>query len=661
MDERGRSRSCPILPAAAATAVSRTATAWLVWVLSTASHRASAFTAYDCSAATATYTSLDLTASAECPDAQAAYEGPFRPQVQLLQRNLQMPLAALQCRLTVTRQVTYCQPWSHHQFGAKVVSWLQPVDLTPTYCRRAFREGKLRFDGILHPFNPGAQRTISYWSHGHRSDSGYCSGAVFHRHGKKYVSSYEETTITIQIGSLSGSHQPSAGTVSFPGVARGFYEAGSLRANQQGTIVWTVQPLPCEEAVSELYTGTCELHAPTVNRVDPNSRQFYSDRGYHNSVVLVKDGKRHIGLKLRGRIRVCGKSCYATHLDDLALCVVAEQPLTEFVLLYRRIRQHGDNWARTDMSYLHLQIFIETYQNFRDLLHHLCRLKRQLLNDRLRLLAGGDVHALLGQYGPGHVAYVVGTVAYIVRGREASVTTRSHPKCTLHVPVWTEDGQPAYFDPLTLVLRDFSPTLPCSEHFPVAWKVDGHWLCLYPNEQPSSCRHPPRALNTTVTSPNYVLTEPVIPLVLREAFAANSSDRRRQQPAHSNPVDEQLQAHRLLLRVYDSLLPLALRDAETSVSLPAGPGGPGSTLTEAQLRWLEDSFASTTFVGAGYDESVCLILGLIGLALGSYLLRVALRCASLHGLRRRPRPRERLVCLSASSHALYRDHVIAIA
>lgn len=59
------------------------------------------------------------------------------------------------------------------------------------------------------------------------------------------------------------------------------------------------------------------------------------------------------------------------------------------------------------------------------------------------------------------------------------VTVRNVQNCTTSIPIWLRK-QPLFLDPVTHVIKEFSPIIPCSSTAPQMFLLQDRWYCSYP-------------------------------------------------------------------------------------------------------------------------------------------------------------------------------------
>ena len=153
------------------------------------------------------------------------------------------------------------------------------------------------------------------------------------------------------------------------------------------------------------------------------------------------------------------------------------------------------SWARADLYFF--QGHMARERAIANLTRGLCEVERKTIFNKLQAISSGNAQALLDVYGPGHSMVLAGSsAAYITKCVKKEVFLTKYHNCTMEVPVRfktppSDVSQPKvlFLDPTSRILKKYPVVVPCSEIYPVRWKLEGQWLCASP--EPRLCSTDP--------------------------------------------------------------------------------------------------------------------------------------------------------------------------
>ena len=444
-----------------------------------------AMSAYNCQDQNATHIMVDLLEPQPCPDPELDYERP-RPQlVQILQTDTAMPVSATQCIASISKKVTRCG-FDSLTYGSKWTVWDLAYEVTPSECRKAVKAGELKIDGHKFPVTLNRKVTHRFYSQGHLDNEMNCRYEGTFKSGNDYFSkSFEETKIDITLRVIRGTANTATQEVIFVNGIRAKYPDGVARDDLEGTLVWEIKKPECRDTVSELYDGPSELH---------RRRQ----ESLLDSIILVKNNEtqQYAGLVLNQIITLCKVRCFDTQVKGLFVCPYREgdEPLPKHT--FKASFTPDQVNLQSQLGYLHTTTNLAVTERFALVQNELCMAARRTLFNKIQAISGAhNVYALLDIYGPGHMVYQAGAVAYVTKCPRVEVNRAEYSNCTHEIPVHHENAT-LFADPLTRILTDFPTIIPCSDVMPPRWKMGGDWYCSHPRVLP--CERP-RQLNLSVT------------------------------------------------------------------------------------------------------------------------------------------------------------------
>ncbi len=218
-----------------------------------------------------------------------------------------------------------------------------------------------------------------------------------------------------------------------------------------------------------------------------------------NSIIILDDkvgardrskDTRDAGLVLRYPEDVCGKRCYATQVEETALCLKRDSKKLEPITWKTGFPMEIVT-QQTRLGHAHLQTNLRMYNWFALIQHDLCKVERQVLKNALNTLArSNNRYTLNSLLGPGHRVTTVGATAYVTRCQGLQATRIEYHNCTQEIPVRLSSSNSSvkFTDPISFTLSNYATVIPCDPVAPPRWNVDGHWYCATPMVEP--CKAP---------------------------------------------------------------------------------------------------------------------------------------------------------------------------
>ena len=442
-------------------------------------------TVYDCSHDATTFQTIDLLEPQRCPDPHHDYQEPIPRPLQVLQTDTAIPTLGYQCLVTISKQVTRCG-YTSLNYGQQWPVWEKVVELTPSECRDAVENKKVKIEHKEYSIEIGTPHTFIFYSHGALDKDGNCENTDFMSGGVWFVGSYERTHLEIQLKALRAVVDLSTGIIRFPqnGIRANFKDE-VLRDALEGTIVWSGEDPPCEETVSEIFLGKAKLF-----------RRF--NRTITESIVMVESKKsgQYAGLVLRKARSVCGVHCHSTQISGVVVCLMRDMDTPIPRHSFKASFDPNNVELQTQIAFLHLGSAMQMSRKFEKVQGAICAVDLKTIHNKIQAIAGAmNPYAMMDLYGPGHAVYVAGSAAYVTKCAPLEATRADFPNCTKEVPVLV-NGTRYFADPYLWTLKSFPTILPCSDIMPVRWRINGRWVCATPKAR--TCGAPDKVNASTV-------------------------------------------------------------------------------------------------------------------------------------------------------------------
>ena len=466
----------------------------LAAIVALANKPTNGMTVYDCHGLGKATHALSLLQPEECPDPLTTYMEPVERHVEVFQVDPRVRIDGLRCRVVMTSTTWWCGSF-HRVFGGPVTTaWEATMPVGEEECRNIWKKGApLQFERgtATKSWNPNLdlnkgryQQSDTFFTHGYVTPDGNCyEPGSFQGFNEQYYRYHvEEVKLKITVERVQGSVDTTSGRTTFL-KTQAMMDAGYLQDGIEGTVVWEPQMPTCNDKIGKVYAGSALVHYMR-NHTDSRGSQLMS-----NSIVTISQEGHSGGFALRSRESLCGqRSCYATHLPDLKVCLTdgfprrpeEETPFLAGSKEMLRLR------VLTVISRGHFGTNLEFQKHFVTVQSLICEVERRTLANTLADVANGNPYSLLEEYGRGHAVYRAGSVAYIAKCQEREALTRSHTNCTMEIPVVLGSGDNAtlaFADSLTRVLRPSGTVVPCDSLMPIRHQIGGNWYCATPGMQ----------------------------------------------------------------------------------------------------------------------------------------------------------------------------------
>ena len=471
---------------------------WLIGLLA-GTTGVGGFIAYDCEVkdgdAEMHSKPINMLEVEECNLPASAYHDPSEEELQVIYAGSSTFIKALQCSLIYSKRVTRCG-FNSLAYGSQNIAHEARHVITQMDCKKMAEQGYYEAFGKKFKIRKRQQIHQSFFTQGKVLSDGYCDTEYsFESEGHTFYHSVEETSIKLLLTEVSGTYDSMRGTVKFPtlGNLKGDYETGMISDAVRGTITWTTDKnIGCRDGYSEVYLGKGQLHRvrPLQGRktqiykksdVNPNSNMTYNH--LKESIILIERPatRQFAGLVLKGQIDICGKNCYATQINNMAVCFIFD-PNSRLTGLTNRFDPEKADLI-SQMSYLAIQGTLAMGTALAEIAMDICELERRLIVNELQAVADGSKHALNEHIEVGSIAIMRGAVLYVQKCKPVEVVPKAYKNCTQQIPVVMRgnlNGTIRFANPRTMVLQSLATIVPCSALAPVSWKINDRWLCAHP-------------------------------------------------------------------------------------------------------------------------------------------------------------------------------------
>lgn len=424
-----------------------------------------AFVAYDCRDPAVNVTAISLRGIAECPEGETDFEEK-RVQVRVIQRNEIRQVSTFTCLIEVTRVISHCGMHSHSSLVNGGLA-TRIVKLGAEQCRNAHRYDNLQLYGqnILGLTKNGTTRSSATLS-GKVSKDGSCSGGTYTEDGQSWENVYVVAALEIKLMDYWANVRAEENTISLQGgVACSFLE-GYCFDSTVGEAVWNPNDGgQCEAELNMLYEGT-------ASRI--------MEKATRKEYVVVENNDRTFALALYKQREVCYQIVWQTEHPRLVVQIGDDARSAR--IKTRKSAQNVDLTAYINSKFLYVEQSRkrENSYMYQDVLKRLCRLKREVLENRLMMAPfAPDAIAQLVEK-EGRVGRVLGEVLYIIKCVPKAVVIRRTERCYKELPV-TMNNESLFMAPVTRTLQTQAEEIDCSGIVPPLYLIDNRWVGVMPH------------------------------------------------------------------------------------------------------------------------------------------------------------------------------------
>ena len=472
--------------------------------------------AYDCDHPATRTVPVDLGKTGSCEEPEHDYHDPVLLTAAVIHSKPHIRVRAYRCRILETNVVAPCHRgirafgyWAGTSPHYRRLN--QPVRLNKEECLAAVQQGyyfhrdnedtHFNFDYRNGAFTVGKGLVHEYYAAGSRDhESGHCKADGQVNGTDQYAQPMTMSGVSAWVKrqllftEMEGYYDQRWHRYHFGHdiVAPG-RQTTEWYDEEFGLLVWDRSPTSCDGIPAQIYAGDALMYRGKV-------------RG-QSDILMVESATTNqtLGLELLEPVQICNQTvqCYTTNLEEVITCLgpaarsmLQKELNTEVVI--NGLTRIG-TLAGIHFHTLQLQFNIE--ERFRIILRELCRLSKDIMTTRLRMLGDGRHNdmALFDYFGPGHTYTQMGGAVYIGECVAVVVHYRPIQNCSQEIPVWHRNEK-WFAHALTRILQPAGSSTPCSGITPPTYEIGGAWYCAEPSLHP--CDEPPIQLKPLTTGFN---------------------------------------------------------------------------------------------------------------------------------------------------------------
>ena len=446
------------------------------------------FLTYDVDDPDASITTLDLTDTQECPDVEGLYDEGTNVTIQVIQTASELPITTSICKVVVSKTVTHCG-FDSITYPTIHTILEENVPIEAKQCKEAFDKKRITiWDQVIQIREDRESTDHLYYSVGHVDPDGTCYTESRFRSGRRYYyNAYEQTHLRVTIRETVGiiDLTQSEPTAIIEGV-HDLASKGHLLDPKLGTAVWGLTQPKCNDQESLLYEGVGRLFKPTKNTSLVKEMLLIDDQLTDQHAAYLLKEPNHLCSGTRG------PTVRRTHIKEVSIRftdpvirlpgtnVTFEMPSFEFPKFQPLFDQkHID--LHSQLAYRHLTNNMQVAEKITTVFRAICEQERIIAKNALAVIAAGTSPYALHHYvGPGIEMTILGSVAYVIRGKPLEATLRDYKNCTKEVPISTSDERDLFADPFSWVLKEVPSVIPCSTTLMPRFRIGNRWFCTQP-------------------------------------------------------------------------------------------------------------------------------------------------------------------------------------
>lgn len=421
--------------------------------------------AYDCNDPAVNLTAVSLRGISECPESPEEFEEKA-VHLQIIQHDEIQQVHTYTCLIEVTRIISYCGMHSHSSMVDAGLA-TRIVKLGAEQCRATHRFDSLSLYGqtIVGLTRNGSTRTSATLS-GKVGGDGSCSGNTYTDNGQTWDNVYVVAAINIQLMDFLAGVRTEENIINLKTGVTCPYLDGYCFDSMVGEAVWTIHASDkCEKELSMLYEGR-------ANHI----REKATGKMY----VVVQEQAHTFALTLVKRTTVCYQEVWQT--EHPRLMVQMQEDRTPYRIKARKSATNTDLTAYINSKFLYVEQAYKREDNllYRDVLKRLCRMKREILENRLTMAQfAPDIVAQLVEK-EGRVGRVLGEVLYIIQCVPKIVTLRRTNRCYKELPV-NLNNKSLFMAPVTRILQVQAEEIDCNSIAPPLYWIEDQWIAINPH------------------------------------------------------------------------------------------------------------------------------------------------------------------------------------
>lgn len=434
-----------------------------------------AIVAYDCSSQNVTMKSLSLVSTTMC-DIPPMATSPSIVKIQVLQRSEESTVHVFQCKVIVTRKISYCGMHSHtsdvhNGFGSyvKEIGRRSCLD-AHEYKAFTFSPG-LNIDSLQMNASTMVMLTLS----GKLSSDGKCSGGSYSDSYGNWDGVVVQASIQIVLNDYYAQIRYSDKSVVLTGGVTCPSNNNLCLDTQNGETYWTLDPYP-----------RCEYTEVTVRYEGPSSKITTiatSDKSTNDTSYMVNTKGYAMWLTDKGIETICGHRVIKTEHPRLLIRETWDtpSPFRNRDLSARDL----DLLTYVNTKFISYDRNIKSQLNsmYNDLAYQKCKVEAQVLQGLMSTAVRDPVQfARDYMQMPGYTGVRRNEVIHIIKCIPVDLPVWYGETCYDELPL-NHSGTKVYMSPRTHILQSHGTELSCSSVLAGGFQLGSQWFSFNPSRQ----------------------------------------------------------------------------------------------------------------------------------------------------------------------------------
>ncbi|CAH0384667.1 unnamed protein product [Bemisia tabaci] len=389
--------------------------------------------------------------------------------IQIIQRNEDLPITTISCKITVLRLVQHCSMFGDMQTVANSLANFYP-EITLNQCKNLIETRKSTEYGTIINLNLNGFTERTVLLAGIVKENSNCEGASYSDSYGSYDDVVVHATLKFELYESEAMFNPKLDEIYLKTGVKCVYSTKSCFDPIRGYTFW--DPSLDNECNDKYYSVLYEGPAYKIrdsNRLEPIS-------------YLVDEEDVAFSLKAIKTTRICHQEAYQTEYPRFYIVPQSDYEFT-FRKSQRKVTAELLTYFNIKFLFLerHLSRAIQKLHESLSLAN--CMVERQILEHHLSLaIHHSDEFAYIRGGGPGWTAISMGEVCYLIQCKAVPVDLRPETTCYNEIPV-SYKNESMFLSPRTRILTHKGTEIDCSNQLPVKFHIDDQWYAFVPRVQ----------------------------------------------------------------------------------------------------------------------------------------------------------------------------------
>jgi len=430
------------------------------------------FIAYDCGGPNVNLTKISIVSDTTCK-----YQEPIVHEqvvtIQLVQRSEIEMIKILQCKIVVSRIITYCGMHSH---GSAVLNGYANYvkEVGRESCIRMHEDGSTRVYDTKRIDNLKSNQTTTttLTLAGKIGGDGSCTGSDYSDYLGSWSNVVVQAILSITLTDFYTQLSTSVGLIYLPSGVQCHYLKKSCIDIDGGETWWDMKTTAkCDsDNFDVLYQGLA------TKVIEQQENEF-------NTTLIsffATSEDSTFGLAVMKRIPICGILAYQTQHPKLMIIVDEGQG---FIFSKRNVLPHNMDlflYMNTKFVYVEKHTKKMLKAMYRDLNIQRCNVESQVIQNQLSIAKINPTEfAYLVTQQPGYTCRTIGEIAHIIKCQPVEVSYRKDNICYDELPI-TYNNQSVFMTSRSHLIKQYGTEVSCNDLVHSGYLLGGKWYSFTP-------------------------------------------------------------------------------------------------------------------------------------------------------------------------------------